>query len=148
MRLLSARSPARTTRAIALLLALCACDNNDTRIYTARPYQVDPGCLEEYLPLAVVYAKELDATCAAACFYFDGQLYVSTVCAPYPEAAEVSDPAEDTDCAAALVALEQDLSCDVEAPEEVPSEGEGEGEPDAGPLSPAPSDGGTSPDAG
>jgi hypothetical protein len=118
-------------RAVALLFVLTACDNNETRIYTARAYQVDPGCLESYVPLAVVYADKLRATCEPACFYFGDQLYVSTVCPPYPEAAEVSEPDTDADCAAALAALEQDLSCDAE---DVPSEGEEQ--PDAGPLGP------------
>jgi hypothetical protein len=64
------------------------------------------------VPLGVVYAEYLRATCDATCLLLGDQLYVSSVCAPYPERAEVTAPEENADCAAALEAFAQDLTCE------------------------------------
>lgn len=96
------------------MFSLSACNDDLARIYTARPYQADPGCVDSYVPLAVVYAERLRATCVPTCLLQDEQLYVSSLCAPYPERAEILAPGEDADCTAALEAFAQDLSCETE----------------------------------
>ncbi|MET0410265.1 MAG: hypothetical protein ABW217_03165 [Polyangiaceae bacterium] len=115
------RAEWRARRSLALLATACtslwslsACNDDLARVYTARPYQADPGCLDSYVPIAVVYAERLPATCEPTCLLQDDQLYVSTVCAPYPERAELLLPEADADCTAALEALAQDLSCETE----------------------------------
>ncbi len=112
----------RAWRSLALLAAACAplwsvsaCNDDDlARVYTARAYQANPGCLDSYVPIAVVYAERLRAACEPTCLLQDDQLYVSTLCAPYPERAELLVPEEDADCAAALEAFVQELSCETE----------------------------------
>lgn len=110
-------SPWRKTRvasACATLVALvaCGCEDNLARIYTARPYEADAACVEAYVPIAVVYAEELRATCEPVCLLQDDQLYVSSVCAPYPDRAEILAAEDSAECAAALDAYGQDLVCE------------------------------------
>lgn len=74
----------------------------------------------------------------SACLLQDDQLYVSPLCAPFPDRAEVITP-EDADCAAALDAYAQEISCDAEPDSDIADGGVDE-EPPAGDAA--------SPDAG
>jgi hypothetical protein len=65
-------------------------------------------CLGAYVPLGLVTAEELPATCDPVCLTRDGTLYVSTVCAPYPDEATLVSPADSTDCADALALIDAD----------------------------------------
>jgi hypothetical protein len=103
---IAARPPA-----LALAVALLgACSESGPRIYTARLYR-RAGCLEPYAALGLVRGRALGALCEPTCLRVDGELYVSSVCAPYPTRSSVEPPAS-TECAAALAAFAQDVTCE------------------------------------
>jgi hypothetical protein len=91
--------------AMALMLAgICGgCDESGPRVFTAQHYRADLGCLETYAPLGLVEAGPVGALCAPVCLVQDEELYVSTVCPPYPATASLGEPAS-ADCAPALAA--------------------------------------------
>lgn len=97
--------------AVLLGASALACEDFGPRVYTARLFQADPGCLEAYAPIGLVQARDIGAQCEPVCLRLGAALYVSTLCAPYP--AEVSLEGADTEeCAAALAALGASASCD------------------------------------
>jgi len=83
------------------------CDEPGPRVYTAQRYAVDQACLEGYAPIGLVEAEALSALCPAVCLSLEDDLYVSTLCPPYPTEASV-EPEDSAGCAAALAAA----SCD------------------------------------
>jgi hypothetical protein len=90
------------------------CDESGPRVYTAQRHAVEDGCLETYAPIGLVEAEALSALCPPVCLSLGEDLFVSTLCPPYP--AEASLEPEDAEaCAAALAAP----SCDelVEMPD-------------------------------
>lgn len=89
----------------ALLLAgICSgCDESGPRVFTAQRYRADLACLEAYAPIGLIEARDVSALCEPVCLYQDEELYVSTVCAPYPAEASLAEP-EAEDCVAALAA--------------------------------------------
>jgi hypothetical protein len=97
----------RTAIALAWLGASggSGCEEFGPHVYTAQRYRPDLGCLETYAPLGLVEAKDLGASCAPVCLSRDEELFVSTICPPYPATVEASDSEA---CAAALAAP----SCD------------------------------------
>lgn len=95
--------PASIT-ALALSGALAGCSDTAPHVFTAQPYDADANCLGEYEPIGLVQASELSAACDAACLEFDGTLYVSTLCEPYPDGAELLAPDVGSPCRAALSA--------------------------------------------
>jgi len=90
---------------IACALAL-SCDQQGPRVYTAMPLDTEHGCLGTYAPLGLVDAEELPATCAPVCLAQVDTLYVSTVCAPYPDTADVVSPSDSQECKNALALLD------------------------------------------
>jgi hypothetical protein len=68
------------------------------------------------VPLAIVYAGRLPAQCEPVCLRLNQQLYVSSVCPPYPERAQLERAEQSVECAAALAALAADQTCDAEPP--------------------------------
>jgi hypothetical protein len=97
-----------------LAAAAWGCDGSGPRVYTAQRHAVEAGCLETYAPIGLVEAEAVSSLCPPVCLRLGEDLYVSTVCPPYP--AEASVEAEDSEaCAAALAAP----SCDeaVETPD-------------------------------
>ncbi len=90
--------------AAASLLLLGACSDTGPRVYTAQPYDAETGCLGEYEAIGLVEADELPATCAPTCLDVAETVYVTTLCAPYPELATVLTADDSQDCAAALQA--------------------------------------------
>jgi hypothetical protein len=109
---------------VALCSLLAGCDDFGPRIYSAHPYRAQEGCVERSIVIAVVHADELPATCAPVCLSFEGALYVSTLCAPYPARAAVIAPEEDPVCPAAIAALAADAVCDAEVTLDAGSEAE------------------------
>ena len=108
--LLFARAVARVDVALVSTMLLGACSESGPRIYTAQLYR-RAGCLEPYAPLGLVQSSELDARCEPACLLLDGELYVSSVCSPYPTRASVA-PAGSAGCAAALAAFARGAVCE------------------------------------
>jgi hypothetical protein len=97
---------------VALLGAsAAACEDFGPRVYTAQLYQADPGCLEAYVPIGLVQAKDLGSECEPVCLRLGDALHVSTVCAPYPAEASL-ETADAEECAAALAALGSGASCE------------------------------------
>lgn len=94
----------RSLLGAASLLLLGACSDTGPRVYTAQPYDAEAGCLGEYEAIGIVEADDLPATCAPTCLSVSETLYVTTLCAPYPDLATVTTPSENEDCAAALQA--------------------------------------------
>lgn len=88
----------------AALSLVSACSDVGPRVYTAEPYDPEGGCLGEYEAIGLVEADSLSASCEPVCLEWSGTLYVSTLCAPYPDLATQLSPEEDADCAAALLA--------------------------------------------
>jgi hypothetical protein len=98
---------------------LGACSDFGPRVYTARLYR-RAGCLEPYAALGLVQSGALGALCPPVCLRLDGELYVSSVCPPYPARSSVA-PAADADCAEALAASARGASC--EPPDAAASDG-------------------------
>jgi hypothetical protein len=94
------------------LLVFGACDVGGPRVYTARAYRADEDCLEPYAPVGLVEADELGSACDAVCLRIGGQLYVSTVCRPYPTEAALETPDEASECQLALEKLASETECD------------------------------------
>jgi hypothetical protein len=70
--------------------------------------------LERYAPLGLVEADELPVDCDPVCLEMDYQVYVSSVCPPYPMTAEMVSAAASPVCGAALGALEAERFCEAE----------------------------------
>jgi hypothetical protein len=85
-------------------MLVAGCSDTGPVVYTAQLYDPDAQCVSSYQPIGLVDAKELNGLCAPACLDVGGALYVSTGCPPYPSAATAVSPADNPDCAAALVA--------------------------------------------
>ena len=83
------------------------CDESGPRVYTAQRHAVEEGCLEAYAPIGLVEAEALSALCPPVCLSLGEDLYVSTLCPPYPTEASV-EPDNSEGCSAALAAP----SCD------------------------------------
>jgi hypothetical protein len=82
---------------------LVACSSPGHSVFTAQPFDPEAACLAEYEPIALVETTVLRANCRPICFEFDGTVYVTTLCGPYPESiTHLSN--EDETCAAALSA--------------------------------------------
>jgi hypothetical protein len=98
-----------TAIALASLAVIGAssCEEFGPRVYTAQRYRPDLGCLETYAPLGLIEAKDLGALCAPVCLSRGDELFVSTVCPPYPTTTSPLEPQSES-CAAALAAP----SCD------------------------------------
>lgn len=95
--------------AVAMLLGTLAssCDESGPRVFTAQHYRADLDCLDAYAPLGLVEAGFLGALCEPVCLVQDDEVFVSSVCAPYPAEASVLE-LDAPDCVAALAAS----SCD------------------------------------
>ncbi len=87
----------------AWLGALAGCDESGPRVYTAQRHAVEAGCLEAYAPIGLVEAEALSALCAPVCLSLGEDLYVSTLCPPYPAEASI-EPEDSEGCTAALEA--------------------------------------------
>jgi hypothetical protein len=83
------------------------CAESGPRVFSAQRYRADLGCVEGYAALGLVEAEDVGAFCEPVCLSQNEELFVSTVCPPYPALASL-EPPETLDCAAALVAP----SCD------------------------------------
>jgi hypothetical protein len=112
------RRSASSACAVALLLAIGACEGSGARIYSARAYRADGDCLEPYSALGTVNASQLPATCDPVCLTLDAQLYVSVVCPPYPVLVTPLD-GNDSACAMALLSLAEGRSCEQAEPVDV-----------------------------
>jgi hypothetical protein len=88
---------------VSVPLVLCAagCEEYGPRIYTAHPYRAGDTCLERSVPLGVVKAAELAATCEPVCLLLDEAMYVSRVCPPLPGRAIELAAEPGSDCASA-----------------------------------------------
>jgi hypothetical protein len=90
------------------------CGESEPCVYTARLFRADDSgaCLDAYAPIGLVQAEELAATCEPVCLTKDGALYVSTVCPPYPDTAQVVDARDSVDCRDAIGLLpNEDSEC-------------------------------------
>jgi hypothetical protein len=88
-----------------------ACNESEPRVYTAQFFRPDPGCLESYAPLGLVQGESLSALCEPVCLALGEDLYVSTVCPPYPAEVSLELPSSEG-CGAALEAVASELACD------------------------------------
>jgi hypothetical protein len=81
------------------------------------PFDAASKCLSAYVPLGLVDADALPATCAPVCLSLTGALYVSEVCPPYPAQATLVMPSDSADCKAALALIGTDGgACPADAP--------------------------------
>jgi hypothetical protein len=94
----------RCLLAAAAFLLLAACSDTGPRVYTAQPYDPAVACLGEYESIGLVEADELPASCEPTCLAVSETVYVTTLCAPYPDLATPLTADESEDCAAALQA--------------------------------------------
>jgi hypothetical protein len=95
---------------VAFVLAAVGCEEYGQRIYTAHPYRAAAACLEPSVSIGIVKAADLPVTCEPVCLLLDGALYVSSVCPPQPERAQVLAP-DAPDCAAAATLLRTEAFC-------------------------------------
>jgi hypothetical protein len=96
-----------------LACSLLGCESEGPRVYTAQPYDVEAMCLGDYEPIGLVSAEDLPGTCDPVCLRLDEVLYLSTVCAPYPDTTVLETPEESEECAAGLAALETGAYCEL-----------------------------------
>jgi hypothetical protein len=101
----------RFRAALLVVAASAGCEEAGPRVYTAQPYDASADCLDEYVPLGLVQATELGATCAPVCLRVADVLYTSSVCPPYPVEASVESGADSPGCRAALAARAAEISC-------------------------------------
>jgi hypothetical protein len=118
-------------RCLPLLVSLGAppfgCDDTGPRVYTAQAYEPEGGCVEDYVPVGLVQADGLFATCDPVCLQIGAVLYVSLVCPPYPATATLVSPEDSQECQAALTAAMDGSSCDT--PPDAATEGGDDGDP-------------------
>lgn len=104
---MSARQPSTRLQWIAVLLGsllTAACNDVAPSVYTARAYEPDAMCLDDYVPIGLVDTDTLSSLCPPTCLDVGGSLYVSTVCAPFPTEATEAKPAS-PECVQALALL-------------------------------------------
>jgi hypothetical protein len=75
-----------------------------------------------------VEAADLGASCTPVCLLLGDDVYVSTVCPPYPSVAALTDPAKSSDCGVALELLGTEVFCDDSGP------GDSGGDPGSAPA--------------
>ena len=90
---------------------VAACDEPGPRVYTAQLYRPELDCLEAYAPLGLVEGEALSSQCEPVCLALGEELYVSTVCPPYPAEVGLESPESEL-CGAALTAVASELACD------------------------------------
>jgi hypothetical protein len=101
---------------LGVLSGGAGCDEPGPRIYTAMAYEPGGMCLDNYAPLGRVESVDLAGTCSPVCLSDGaGQLYVSTVCPPYPDGFTPVD-IRSAGCASALAALDAGTSCGAASP--------------------------------
>lgn len=93
------------------LLGTPSCEEYGPRIYTAHPYQEGAACLAPSVPIGVVTAAELPASCEPVCLLLDQALYVSRVCRPLPARAVEAAPGTGPACALATALLTSGALC-------------------------------------
>ncbi len=105
----SALRALKRARWVTLLLgglAAAACDQTAPSVYTARFYDPVAKCLDEYTPIGLVDNGKLSALCPPTCLLVGADLYVSTVCGPYPDEGMTVLPADSQDCVNAIALLQ------------------------------------------
>lgn len=88
-----------------------ACDDEIVSVYTARAYEPEGKCLDEYAPIGAVQTNALSSLCQPTCLKVGASLYVSTVCPPYPAEATAVSTAEAPACTEALAAAKANTTC-------------------------------------
>jgi hypothetical protein len=102
--------------ACAAAAALCGCDNPGVHVYSGQLFDMQGQCVQPTsTALDVVSGAATGNACPAACLVGSTQVYVSTVCPPYPAGYNVetldaglvaSDP-----CSVALTAFAAGMTC-------------------------------------
>jgi hypothetical protein len=111
-----ARATAARACAIALGLAVSACEDPGVHVFSAQVYDTAGQCVDpSSTALDVINGKATGDNCAPACLVQSTQVYVSTQCGPYPqgytvEAADAATDAADP-CTAALAAFTAGTTC-------------------------------------
>jgi hypothetical protein len=98
-------------------LSLAGCSDAGSHIYTGAPYDPTLACLAPLTGVDVVTGPEPENPCGPICVVSppeDGgvTVYVSTMCAPYPNYPNVVNPSGNAACAAALEAFQLDALCE------------------------------------
>jgi len=88
-----------------------SCQSSAPSVYTARAYEPDAKCLDDYTSVGLVDVGSLSAECDPACLEVGGTLYVSTVCPPLPDEATAVSPADSQPCVDALALYKADTTC-------------------------------------
>jgi len=93
---------------IACALAI-ACDGPESHVYVAMLYEPTRDCLDPSVSLAIIGTPDGSLTCAPTCLVLPSppapgseQVYVSTMCPPYPDGYDASQT--DPLCPPALAA--------------------------------------------
>ncbi len=100
-----------TTSLSFCLLGAAGCDDGGPRVFTAQLYDAEADCLGTYTPIGRVEAEDFPGDCAPTCLRLDSELYLSTLCGPYPDTTTLEPPDSET-CAAALAALSAEAFCE------------------------------------
>jgi hypothetical protein len=112
---MSARQPSTRLRCTTVLLGslmTLACNDVVPSVYTARAYEPETMCLDDYTPIGLVDTGTLSSLCPPTCLAVGAALYVSTACPPFPAEATEVEPAKSPDCVQALALLKADKTCD------------------------------------
>jgi hypothetical protein len=113
-----ARSVVAAAAALAAArLSLTGCSDAGSHIYTGAPYDPTLACLAPLTGVDVVTGPEPETPCKPVCIVSppeDGgvTVYVSTMCAPYPNYPNIVNPSGNAACAAALEAFQLDALCE------------------------------------
>jgi hypothetical protein len=105
--------------AAAAALTLAACDDDvRSHIYSGEAFDTTLGCLEPLQSIDVVEGPAPGGTCAPTCILSlpddadPQQVFVSSMCAPYPLYPYDSDAGSDPRCVAAIAAFERNTLCE------------------------------------
>ncbi len=99
------------TTALLAAAAMVACIATDSYLYSAQKYDPAGDCLTGAKAIEVVQGSGASAKCPVTCLMVGEDLYVSTLCAPFPTIATVVDADAGT-CIAALAAAAKGGTCD------------------------------------
>ena len=87
------------------VVGFAACNDPEQYVFSAAPFDTVNNCLGSYQAVDVVSGGTGASTCAPKCFVNAGAVYVSTMCAPFPDPAVWDESGLNPNCPAALSAF-------------------------------------------
>jgi hypothetical protein len=106
--------PSLPRLALLALAAIAACEGAQVYVYSAQKYDPAADCVATYAPVETVSGSGTSSTCPPMCLSVGSDIFVSTMCPPFPSIATPVPP-DAGPCIAALAAAESGGTCDTPA---------------------------------